>query len=338
MNWFRLGRRFTDRLMSMFMDSRTGLVILHNLNIVSREETVLSTSVNTQPPIFVHHLNLRHELTLSEFNFVVLGLLVVELDLSPNSALGMIRSGGFGGGTAKVLGLLEISLVRNGLLQAPDGHRGRRSVLLLVSICHGWLFNTAANGHRDLDGGALADGRCGGSGGARLRGRSRELLLTIMLFLLGLGGLCRPSRESRHRDRNRNGSWDGTIGLGDGRRSGLRGLLGELVTNIMDVRGRLRRLSRLVGSHISHFGGRPILYGLDGSPRLASVRTLPLVLTAGLALDGLRWFRGGSGSGSFTTLLGLAFCPELGRSLASLVGKGTAGAADRRGGNSGRGS
>jgi hypothetical protein len=323
--------------MGLFMDGRSGLVILHELNIVSREETVFTTSVNTQPPILVNHLNLSHEFSLSKFNFVVLGLLVVKLHLSPDSTLGMIGGGGFSGSSAKVLGLLEIPFVRNGLLEAADGHRRGRCVLLLVSICHSRLFHASADGHSHLDGRALANGRSGGSGGARLRGRSREVLVTIMLFLFRLRGLGRSSREARHRNGNRNRSRDRTIGLGNGRRSGLRGLLGKLVANIMDVRRRFRRIGRLTGSHISHFRCSSILHSLDGSPRLASVRTLPLILAAGLALDGLRWFGGGGGGrgGSFTTLLGLALCPELGWSLASLVGKGTAGAADLRGGSSG---
>lgn len=80
------------------------MVLFNNLDVVGREETSLSLGVDAQPPILVNHINLRHKLTLTEINFVVLGFLVIKLNGGTQPTRRVIRNGGSCRSPANVMG------------------------------------------------------------------------------------------------------------------------------------------------------------------------------------------------------------------------------------------
>jgi hypothetical protein len=154
-------------------------VVLHNLHIIAREETTLALSIDTHPPVFVHHFNVGHKLALTQLNFIVFGLFIVKLDLGAQSALGLLWCSGFGRSTAKVVRIfLKIPFVWNSLLKTLNGKSWGRRVLLLVGV-----GNTLTHWHSNSDGGALAYWWGGRSWGARLLRRRGENLLSVMLGL-----------------------------------------------------------------------------------------------------------------------------------------------------------
>jgi hypothetical protein len=83
--------------------------------------------------------------------------------------------------------ILNIPLIRNGLLEAMNRHSRGRRMLFLVDISNS-VGNAVANWHGNLDRRALTHRGSGRCRGARLRWGRRKSLLGIMLRL----GLDRP--------------------------------------------------------------------------------------------------------------------------------------------------
>jgi hypothetical protein len=281
---------------------RRGGVVLNKLNVVAREQAALSPDVGSHPPVIVHHVDVGDILSLDQVNFVILSLFIIILHQSALAALLVVTVGylrsvlkrllghGTSCGSCKVASfVLVLKLLLSGNWDFL--HReGRRCALLGPLDCG---LRAASHGHGDTDWRWRALPLLGH--GLVCRGVFLLFLLVCRSWAAGKAG---EGETSSWPGAIRNRRWGLVLFLDCSRRRWLAGPDGNGVLKPISqgrhARGTrglvLRSLSGLFLLLIRGFGSTTCgSSGLNWSPALARVATLPRRRAAGLLSLLSRW-------------------------------------------------